>query len=1751
MYHSGIGGGGFMLVRSPNGTYEFIDFRETAPAAAFQEMYNNNSDASLFGGLARWASNPSTPMELTVYSGVPGEVRGLQYLHEHYGKLPWKTVMAGAINVARFGWPVMPDLVRYMASAIQSANPPGYNFLVKEPAWALDFAPNGTLVGLGDTITRKRYADTLETIANEGPDALYSGAIAATMIQTLQANNGTMTLQDLANYTVAIRPPANITYRGYRLHSCAAPTSGEVVLSTLKILEGYTDFFTSEDKVNLSTHRMDEAIRFGYGERTDLGDPLFVANLSRYQDEMLSDETAAEIRRKISDHHTLNVSNYDPKGIESLNTPGTSHVVTADANGLAISLTTTINTFFGSQIIIPETGIIMNNEMNDFSIPGVSNAFGYIPSPSNYIRPGKRPLSSTSPTIVEFPNGTLYYVIGAAGGSRIITSTIQNLIHILDQNLTVPEALAQPRLHDQLIPNRVSFEYAYDNETVAFMKSLGHNVTWVAPGQSSAQGIRRLPNGTFEAAGEPRQLNSGGFTVLSMAGRSHSEDGEASDTPPASQPDNQPSEKSGFEQSQQPKDRLVRTEVEKQETLVIHPEESNGADVSSTEKDPNIVDWESDADPRRPLNWPKGKKWGVLAIVSAITFLTPLASSMVAPGVPLIMEEFNTTNQTIGSFIVSIYVLGYAIGPLLLAPMSELYGRLPVYHICNIFFLIWTLACALAPNMGSLLAFRLFAGIAGSCPITIGGGSVADVFVATERGGAMAIFALGPLFGPVIGPVAGGFLSEAAGWRWTFWLILIAGGVFTVAGFFLLRETYEAVLLEKLTQQLRKDTGNQELRSRLDSGLSPRQFFIRSIVRPTKMLLLSPIVLIFSTYMAIVYGYLYLLFTTLTDVFESRYHFSQGSVGLTFLGIGIGCLIGLVIFGGTSDRLIKQMAEKSGKMKLEYRLLPLIPGSFLVPAGLFMYGWSAQYGVQWIVPILGTGLVGMGLLATFMSIQTYMVDVFTVYAASAIAANTVLRSLMGAFLPLAGPSMYDAMGLGWGNSLLGFIATAMVPVTYLFYKYGEKIRTHPRFQRLEALLEQFTESSTGTDKQNEVQIQPQEPRPISTVSMPTIATGEGRNVDDYDSSPKYMELPPFQQVLPLVHIYLEKFNTVLPLFNAETLLRLVHHTYNIRPQYRDPVAWAAVNIVLALAHRQGLVGSSDTKHSIEYLARAQSVLSDVALRDIELLNIQVLVGMVMLMRGSQDLQPSLILIATTMRLAHKIGLHNRTSSAHLDPVLARERACVFWMAYILDKDLSLRAKQPSVQLDDDIDLDLPYPQIKEYGMDGKAQIDAAGAGIGTIVTADGTMKMDYFVTRIQLAVIEGGLYDYLYSTRSQKRSPEERSGALESVARALEHWKASIPPEFRGIEVLKRAPPDMLRFFYELDATSLLITGCSYMTAMMLLTANSMLKPQHDKFALDKQLVDAGMRLLDRMVEETGSEPLRYIEPYPGNGMFKSFTKTWHNKPYPQISPGRPELSAAGKIVFITGGGTGIGKATAIAFAQAGAKAIAIFGRRVDRLKSAAEEIRNANPKGTTSVVFEAVNLSQRAAVDTAFASAVDKVGRAKVDVFISNAAILPTAGPVAPYEEKDLYKGLELNIGSAFNAIGAVFPLLAPGAKVLNISSGIGHIDVVPGLWLYAMTKAATTKMFDYFQAENPDLHVFNVQPGVVTTELNSGSGFDGQDDVELPGQFHVWLASPEAEFLKGKFVWVNWDVDELKARAEELKKSQLLKVLLNGVPM
>ena len=349
--------------------------------------------------------------------------------------------------------------------------------------------------------------------------------------------------------------------------------------------------------------------------------------------------------------------------------------------------------------------------------------------------------------------------------------------------------------------------------------------------------------------------------------------------------------------------------------------------------------------------------------------------------------------------------------------------------------------------MGMLIAFRFLAGCAGSAPLTLGGGTIADMFPPEQRAGATAIWSIGPLLGPVLGPVGGGFLVQNIVWRWVFWIIAMFAGLFTVIFFFVGEETFHSTILARKAEALRKETGNSNLRSRLASDLPPKEIIIRAIVRPMKMLIMSPIVSLMSLYVALNYGILYLFFTTVTFVFEGQYGFSSGAVGLSYIGVGIGMLSGMLILGLMSDKIIVKH-QNNGGAKPEHRLMLrlTVPGAISLPIGVFVYGWTTYYKVHWIVPIIFTSTIGLGNLTAMMTIQTYLIDAFTVHAASAIAANTILRSIFGAFLPLAGRDMYDALGLGWGNSLLGFLALAVIPVPILFRVYGERIRTNPRWQ---------------------------------------------------------------------------------------------------------------------------------------------------------------------------------------------------------------------------------------------------------------------------------------------------------------------------------------------------------------------------------------------------------------------------------------------------------------------------------------------------------------------------------------------------------------------------------------------------------------------------------------------------------------------------------------------------------------------------------
>ncbi|TDZ27904.1 Efflux pump radE [Colletotrichum spinosum] len=473
---------------------------------------------------------------------------------------------------------------------------------------------------------------------------------------------------------------------------------------------------------------------------------------------------------------------------------------------------------------------------------------------------------------------------------------------------------------------------------------------------------------------------------------------------------------------------------------------TNPQQVKDADDDPNIVDWDGPDDPENPQNWPMKKKWLNIAAISILTLVTPLGSSMFAPGIPKIMAEFHETSSMTATFVVSVYILGFAFGPLIVAPLSEVYGRAILYNWGNVLFTIFTVGTALSQNMSMLMAFRFLMGLAGSVPITIGSGSIADIMPVELRGRAMSSWALGPLLGPCIGPIAGGYLFQAAGWRWIYWLVTIIAGIFIPLSFLFMKETFAPVLLERKTQRLRKETGNANLRSKLETESKTSDKFKFAILRPLKLLFMTPIVTLMALYVAITYGILYLLITTFSYVYRDQYGFDEGTVGLTFLPAGIGMILGVAVFGALTDYLVKRNKDKGLPHRPEVRLAPVMamPCGVVLPVGLFLYGWTAEKGVHYIVPMLGVVIFAAGLMGVMTCVQNYLLDAYPRYAASVTAALAVLRSLAGALLPLGGLEMYNALGLGWGNSLLAFISLALVPIPLVFYLFGARIRG--RFQ---------------------------------------------------------------------------------------------------------------------------------------------------------------------------------------------------------------------------------------------------------------------------------------------------------------------------------------------------------------------------------------------------------------------------------------------------------------------------------------------------------------------------------------------------------------------------------------------------------------------------------------------------------------------------------------------------------------------------------
>ncbi|KAJ5551253.1 major facilitator superfamily domain-containing protein [Penicillium sp. DV-2018c] len=451
--------------------------------------------------------------------------------------------------------------------------------------------------------------------------------------------------------------------------------------------------------------------------------------------------------------------------------------------------------------------------------------------------------------------------------------------------------------------------------------------------------------------------------------------------------------------------------------------------------------------PRKPFNFTPARKWFITSLLSAIGFMTPFASSIIAPAISSIETEFGEDDITKAAMPVSIFLLGYAVGPLFLSPLSEIYGRHVVMVTSSAFFCVWLVGCALAPSLDALIAFRLLSGIGGSASQTVGGATIADIFPIQEGGRAMAIWMLGPILGPSLAPVIGGFVTEKIGWRWLNWITLIPTTLVVIAMILFNCETNHHVLIRHKTNKMRRELGRPELHSCYIGPeapiLSKQDILVRGLVRPLRLLFGSAIVFGVSLYIAFAYGCLYLFFNTIPIVFEGSYGWSTGITGIVYLALLVGYIIGLLVFFTCSDKTVIHMTNMNGGIyEPEMRLPICIYLSPLLPIAFFWYGWSSEKGISWVVPVLGLVIFGIGFECIWLPTQAHIVDAYSQHAASALAALSVMRSVVAAFLPLAGPRMYQKLGIGWGNSLLGFIALALVPVPILIYRLGGRIRRH-------------------------------------------------------------------------------------------------------------------------------------------------------------------------------------------------------------------------------------------------------------------------------------------------------------------------------------------------------------------------------------------------------------------------------------------------------------------------------------------------------------------------------------------------------------------------------------------------------------------------------------------------------------------------------------------------------------------------------------
>ncbi|MCJ1310324.1 hypothetical protein MMC25_003987 [Agyrium rufum] len=479
-------------------------------------------------------------------------------------------------------------------------------------------------------------------------------------------------------------------------------------------------------------------------------------------------------------------------------------------------------------------------------------------------------------------------------------------------------------------------------------------------------------------------------------------------------------------------------------------------------------------DPGNPHNFSQNKKIWIIFLGILATINSTLDSSLSSGSTAALAESFNIKSEIQLVLPVSLYLTGYVLGPLVFGPLSEHFGRRPIYLSTFSLFTVFTLACALAPNWPAFLFFRLMAGIGASSAIVVTGGLYADVFDdPVQRGRTMAWFMAATSVGPQLGPSISGFASTMS-WRWPFWIGLMFAGISFIALLFL-PETYAPTILSQRARKIRKQTNNEHIVSARElNPTSLRSLFTVVLTRPIRMFFTEALVFFTCIYLSLVYAIFYLFFVAYPIIFQGVYGMSAGISGLAFLPIILGAFIACAIFL-YYDSILQHAKDRHAPWSMveEYRRLPLACfGAPLFVVSLFWLGWAAKPGVHWIVPMLAGVPFGLAYLLVFMALLNYLTDAYRVYAASAMAASSCTRSVFGALLPLCATKMYQALGIAWASSLLAFLSLAMCVVPFAFLRYGGRIRAASAFcQELEREDREEKEEELEREREMEMEME--------------------------------------------------------------------------------------------------------------------------------------------------------------------------------------------------------------------------------------------------------------------------------------------------------------------------------------------------------------------------------------------------------------------------------------------------------------------------------------------------------------------------------------------------------------------------------------------------------------------------------------------------------------------------------------------------------